>query len=80
MGYGREKAMLIGHGIGMEINEYPLISAESSSEAQESMVIALEPKFIFPDIGMVGLEDIYLVTASGLQRLTITKQALLKIS
>jgi Xaa-Pro dipeptidase len=80
MGYGKEAPLFIGHGIGMELNEYPLIASDSLSEVQERMVIALEPKFIFPDMGMVGLEDIYLVAASGLQRLTITKQALLNIS
>jgi Xaa-Pro aminopeptidase len=41
------------------------------------MVIALEPKFTFPGRGIVGLEDDYVVTQSGLKRLTITDQVLI---
>ena len=45
----------------------------------EGMVIALEPKFVFPGKGVVGLENDYLVTASGVERLTLTEQILMKI-
>jgi Xaa-Pro aminopeptidase len=43
------------------------------------MVIALEPKFVFPDKGVVGLEDDYLVTATGVERLTLTDQTIIKL-
>ena len=43
------------------------------------MVMALEPKFVFPGHGVVGLEDDYLVTASELERLTLTDQTILTV-
>jgi Xaa-Pro aminopeptidase len=43
------------------------------------MVFALEPKFVFPGEGAVGIEDDYLVTTSGLERLTLMEQALIHI-
>jgi Xaa-Pro dipeptidase len=46
---------------------------------KEGMVIALEPKCIFPGQGVVGLEDDYLVTSSGLERLTLTDQTIMTI-
>ena len=49
-------------------------------QLREGMVIALEPKFIFPGVGIVGLEDDYLVTRSGLQRLTVTDQSVSNIA
>ena len=43
------------------------------------MVFALEPMFVFPQQGIVGLEDDYLVTSEGLKRLTLTEQSLIQI-
>jgi len=50
-----------------------------SGKLKEGMVIALEPKCIFPGQGVVGLEDDYLVTSSGLERLTLTDQTIMTI-
>jgi Xaa-Pro aminopeptidase len=43
---------------------------------QENMVIALEPKLIFPGKGVVGIEDTHRVTPSGLERLTSFDQSI----
>ena len=43
------------------------------------MVIAMEPKFVFPGQGVVGIEDDYLVTPNGVERLTLTDQTLIKV-
>lgn len=79
MGYGEGKVKFIGHGFGLEIDEFPIITPSFPEDLREGMVFALEPKFIFPGRGVVGIEDDYLVTASGLERLTLTDQTLLKI-
>jgi len=79
MGHGEGRVAFIGHGIGLEIDEYPIISKHFAGELAEGMVFALEPKFVFPHLGVVGLEDDYLVTASGLKRLTLTEQSVLRI-
>ena len=74
MGYGEGKVKFIAHGIGLEIDEYPIITPHFSEVLQQGMVFALEPKFIFPGQGVVGLEDDYVVTGSGLERLTVTEK------
>jgi Xaa-Pro dipeptidase len=79
MGHGEGKVKYIGHGLGLEIDEYPVISRYFPEKLREGMVIALEPKFIFPGAGVVGLEDDYLVISSGLERLTVTDQVVMKI-
>lgn len=79
MGHGEGKVKFIGHGIGLEIDEYPILTPSFPEDLQEGMVIALEPKFIFPGKGLVGLEDDYVVGPSGLERLTLTDQTVLEI-
>ena len=70
MGYGREQVKFIGHGIGLEIDELPVLGQGSPFTLTEGMVFALEPKFIFPGKGMVGLENVWHVTAGGPEKLS----------
>lgn len=79
MGHGEGQVRFIGHGFGLEIDELPIIAPTFDERLAEGMVMALEPKFVFPGRGVIGLEDDYLVTASGLERLTLTPQTLLDI-
>lgn len=79
MGFGEGQVKFVGHGLGLEIDELPLIAPGFVQELAEGMVIALEPKFVFPGKGVVGLEDDYLVTPSGVERLTLTDQVLMKL-
>ena len=59
----------VGHGIGIELDELPVIASGFNSPLQTGMVFALEPKFVFPD-GAVGVENTYLLTEKGLESLT----------
>ncbi|MFP3879763.1 MAG: M24 family metallopeptidase [Dehalococcoidia bacterium] len=70
MGYKGHQAGFVGHGIGLEIDEYPIIAPRFSEEFKENMVLAVEPKLVFPDAGAVGVEDDYLITKTGMERLT----------
>ncbi|MFN3505079.1 MAG: M24 family metallopeptidase [Caldimicrobium sp.] len=65
-----ERLKFIGHGVGLEIDEPPVIAPKNKIPLQENMVLALEPKFHLPWLGVVGLEDTFLVTKKGLRRLT----------
>ncbi|CCK82366.1 M24 family metallopeptidase [Desulfobacula toluolica] len=80
MGYGQGKVKFVGHGIGLEIDELPVMAPGFKAPIQEGMVFALEPKFVFPGKGIVGIEDDYRVTSKGIERLTLTDQALIRIS
>ena len=79
MGYGEGQVQFVGHGIGLEIDEFPVISKRYDGILEAGMVFALEPMFVFPEEGVVGLEDDYLVTSKGLKRLTLTEQAVIHI-
>lgn len=70
MGVGDRKIRFTGHGVGLELDEFPFIAKGQKLELAENMVIALEPKVVFPGIGVVGIENTHLVTRSGLERLT----------
>jgi Xaa-Pro dipeptidase len=79
MGYKGHQAAFVGHGIGLEIDEYPVIAPGFDEEFKENMVFALEPKLVFPDVGAVGVEDDYVVTKDGMERLTIYNDQVLTI-
>ena len=63
------KCGFVGHGVGLEIDEYPVIGPVDH-EILPNMTIALEPKMIFPGVGVVGIEDTFLTGANSAQRLT----------
>jgi len=69
MGYG-EQIGFIGHGVGIELDELPVIARNVEQTLAEGMVFALEPKFVFPGAGVVGVEDTFLVGPDGLEALT----------
>ncbi len=79
MGYREKRARFVGHGIGLELNEWPVLGKEMSWHLEPGMVLAVEPKMVFPDLGVVGLENDYLVTETGLARLSITSDALIYV-
>lgn len=66
----------IGHGIGIEVDELPLIGLQSPQTLEQGMVLALEPKFFFPGEGLAGLENTFVVTERGLERLTFFDDAI----
>ena len=69
MGAGDRRIRFIGHGIGLELDEYPFLAQGQRLEFQQNMIVALEPKLIFPGVGVVGIENTHVVTADGLRQL-----------
>jgi Xaa-Pro aminopeptidase len=69
MGVGDERIRFVGHGIGTELDEYPFLASGQPLELQENMILALEPKLIFPGKGVVGVENTHVVTKDGLEQL-----------
>ncbi len=61
----RQQAGFVGHGLGIEINEAPVIAPRSRDILAEGMCIALEPKFVIAGVGAVGIENTYVVRADG---------------
>ena len=69
MGVGPKRVRFVGHGFGLELDEYPFLAEGQSLQLKEGMTVALEPKLVFPGIGVVGIENTHVVTAGGLSRL-----------
>lgn len=72
----RHKVRFIGHGVGIELNEQPVIMARNFDPLLRNMTLAIEPKFVIPEVGAVGVENTYLVTDSGLENLTVLDESL----
>jgi Xaa-Pro dipeptidase len=69
MGYP-QPVTFVGHGIGLELDELPVIGRKSPHILKQGMVIAIEPKFILPGEGLAGIENSFVVTEKGLDKLT----------
>lgn len=61
MGFGSNQVRFVGHGIGLELDELPTISKGAKEVLQPGMTISIEPKFVFPGEGAVGVEDTLVV-------------------
>lgn len=70
MGTGERRIRFTGHGIGLELDEFPFIAKGQTLELQKGMTLALEPKAVMPGKGVVGIENTFIVTDKGLAPLT----------
>jgi Xaa-Pro aminopeptidase len=70
MGLGNNKVHFVGHGIGLAIDEYPVIAEGFELPLEEGMVLAVEPKVGISEVGMVGTENTFEVTANGGKAIT----------
>lgn len=61
----RSHAGFVGHGIGITVNELPVLAPRSRDVFAAGNVIAIEPKFVIPGIGAVGVENSYEIMAEG---------------
>ena len=74
-----QKAKFIGHGIGLEINEAPVLAPRVKMQLEAGMVFALEPKIVLPEIGAVGIENSWVVTTEGVERLTLCEEQIVNL-
>lgn len=59
----------VGHGTGLEMDEWPVIGRGLDTIIEAGMVVSLEPKYVFPGEGVVGIENTFVVTAQGMEKL-----------
>ena len=75
----KQKASFVGHGIGLEINESPVLAPRSKDILQSGMVFALEPKFVIPQVGAVGVENSYIVHEDGVECVTVSPEEIIEL-
>ena len=77
MGAKGAQVSFIGHGTGVELDEYPFIARGFNDvQLERNMVFAFEPKVVYPGLGAVGVENTFWVGKDGLKHLTFTDQEL----
>lgn len=79
MAYGQYGLEYLGHGLGLEIDEPPLIGPKTTTLLEEGMTLAIEPKLIVPGWGGVDIEDTVVVTCDGCDVLTQGKRELIEV-
>jgi Xaa-Pro aminopeptidase len=79
MGYGSNRVPFLGHGIGLVVDEFPAIATKIRMPLKENMVIAVEPKKGLKDVGLVGIENTFLVTEEGGEKLTFGSDEIVAI-
>lgn len=75
----QQKAGFVGHGVGIEVNEAPVLAPRSRDILEFGNVIAIEPKFVIPGVGAVGIENTYVVTADGMECITLAPEVMLPL-
>jgi len=65
MGYGNRQVKFLGHGIGLTVDELPVLARKFTDPMEENMVFAVEPKKAVEGVGTVGIENTFVVTPDG---------------
>ncbi len=79
MGAPGENARFVGHGVGLELDELPVLAQGFDAPLVAGQAIAVEPKFVFPDLGPVGIENTFAVTEAGGEKLTVLDDDLVRV-
>ena len=80
MGVGSSRGSYIGHSIGLELDEWPVLGEGFDVPLPVGAVITIEPKFMVPGVGAVMVEDDLLVTPDGHEVLTTLDRELFCVS
>lgn len=75
----RQHAGFVGHGVGIEVNEWPVIAPRSRQILELNNTIALEPKFVIPEVGAVGIENTYVIEDTGARSLTNAPEEIVQL-
>jgi Xaa-Pro aminopeptidase len=70
MGAGENQVRFVAHSVGLELDETPVIAPKFDTPLEAGVVLAVEPKIFYPGLGGVGVENTYLITDKGCERLT----------
>ena len=76
MGADEQRIRFIGHGVGLELDEYPFLAKGQDMRLERGMTIALEPKLVIPGQGVVGIENTHIVGEDGLEQITCFDEAI----
>jgi Xaa-Pro dipeptidase len=79
LGLDGKKSVFVGHGLGLEVNETPVFGLGQKYALETGVVVAVEPKVVFPHEGVVGTENMYHITDDGYEKLTTIEDRIFEI-
>jgi Xaa-Pro aminopeptidase len=79
MGPPGDQARFVGHGVGLELDELPVLAPGAKAIVAAGQTIAVEPKFVFPGVGAIGIENTFVATEGGGERLTELSDDLIQV-
>lgn len=79
-GYGSYFGHSLGHGVGRQIHEAPVVGYRNTKELQAGMLVTDEPGIYIPDFGGVRIEDLLLIKEDGIEILSKSSKQLICIN
>ncbi len=79
MGPPGEQAKFVGHGVGLELDELPVLAQGFDVPLIAGQTIAVEPKFVFPELGAIGIENTFAVTDQGGEKISVLSNDLVSV-
>jgi Xaa-Pro aminopeptidase len=70
----------LGHGVGLEIHEPPIMTATIEATLEVGEVITVEPGIYFPGVGGIRIEDTLVITDTGSRSLTTLSRDLVRLA
>ncbi len=80
MGFEDNRVKFFGHGVGLELDEFPILADRVDLELAPGMVVAVEPKAFLSGVGPVGIENTYLIGEDGCESLCSSPREIVRIS
>jgi len=80
MGLGPERCPFVGHGVGIEMDEWPVLAKRDRTALAPGMTLAIEPRVLLPNFGVVGFEDTFLLTEDSLEPITCSDRRIIEVS
>lgn len=80
MGASGGQVAFVGHGVGLEADELPVIGRGGRDHLVPGNTVAIEPKIVFPGRGVVGVENTWVVESDGLRALTFSDESLVEVA
>lgn len=70
MGYKQNSVPFLGHGIGLTVDENPVLAKNFKEPLENGMFIACEPKIGIPNFGMIGIENTFELIDNSVKNIT----------
>jgi Xaa-Pro aminopeptidase len=75
-----QQAGFVGHGVGLVINELPVLAPKMKDVLEAGMVLAIEPKFVVEGVGAVGVENTFVVGKEHGEKISLLEEEIIDLT